>query len=149
MGDSLSRLDELLATQPLAVLATSHDGAPYASLVAVAPEGQTTVYFATPRATRKWGNVTTEPRVALMIDDRSNQPADFHAGAAATAMGIAVECCEDGVDVGRQALLRRHPHLRGFLTSPSTVIARIDVERWYVVTRFQSVDCITPGQATK
>ena len=149
MSESLARLDELLATQPLAVLATSHDGAPYASLVAVAPEGHTHVYFATPRATRKWGNVTAEPRVALMIDDRSNQAADFHAGAAATGMGRAIECCEDDVDAGRQALLRRHPHLGGFLTSPSTVIARVDVERWYVVTRFQSVDCITPGEATK
>lgn len=147
MSDSLARLDELLATQPLAVLATSHDGAPYASLVAVAPEGLTHVYFATPRTTRKWGNVSAEPRVALMIDDRSNQPADFHTGAAATGMGTATECCEHDIEGGRQALLRRHPHLSGFLTSPSTVIARIDVERWYVVTRFQSVDCITPSEA--
>jgi heme iron utilization protein len=149
MSDSLARLDELLATQPLAVLATSHGGEPYASLVAVAPEGHDHVYFATPRATRKWTNVTGEPRVALMIDDRSNQPADFHAGAAATGMGTAVECLGDAIDAGRRALAQRHPHLTGFLNSPSTVIARVDVERWYVVTRFQSVDCITPGEATR
>ena len=36
MSDTQQRLEQLLATEPLAVLSTSHDGAPYASLVAIA-----------------------------------------------------------------------------------------------------------------
>lgn len=139
---SRDRLQQLLESQPLAVLATSHDGAPYASLVAIAAQGHDRLYFATPRATRKWGNLSSNARVAVLLDDRSNEPADFHAASAATGIGAAVECGADEAPAGREVLLGRHPHLAGLLASPSTVFVRVDIERWYVVTRFQSVDCI-------
>ncbi len=139
---SRTRLHELLATQPLAVLATSDDGAPYASLVAIAAEGESCLYFATSRATRKWGNLSSDTRVAVLLDDRTGNRSDFHSAAAATGVGTASECIGEAAQTGRDALLARHPHLETFVTSPSTVIARVDVARWYVVTRFQSVDCI-------
>ncbi len=139
---SRARLHELLASQPLAVLATSHDGAPYASLIAIAADGESRLYFATPRATRKWGNLATESRVAVLLDDRSGHPSDFHRAAAATGVGTASECTDTDAETGRKALVERHPHLEAFVSAPSTVIARVDVFRWYVVTRFQSVDCI-------
>ncbi len=144
---SLTRLRELLATQPLAVLATSDGGAPYASLVAIATDGESRLYFTTPRATRKWGNLLSDTRVAVLLDDRTGDPNEFHAAAAATGIGTASECVGEAAETGRAAILARHPHLEAFVASPSTVIARVDVSRWYVVTRFQSVDCIecSPG----
>lgn len=149
MSDTQQRLEQLLATEPLAVLSTSHDGAPYASLVAIAALEPGRVHFATTRSTRKWGNVSEDPRVALLVDDRSNDPADFHRAAAATGIGAAAESEGANRDTAREALLERHPHLADFLASPSTVIASVDIERWYVVTRFQSVDCFTPRQAAR
>ncbi len=146
MTDTPQRLEQLLATQPLAVLSTSHNGAPYASLVAIAAREPGRVHFATTRSTRKWGNVSDDPRVALLVDDRSNDPADFHRAAAATGIGVASESEGAEREAARQTLLERHPHLAEFLASPSTVIASVEIERWYVVTRFQSVDCFTPGQ---
>jgi heme iron utilization protein len=139
MDDPRGSLDRLLTMQPLAVLATSSDGAPYTSLVAIAAEGCEKVFFATPRATRKWSNVLEDPRVSLLSDDRSNAPADLTNAIAATGIGLATECVGQDADIARAALRRRHPHMSGFLDSPSTVIAKVEIERWYLVSRFQSV----------
>lgn len=144
-NDSRARLEALLASQPLAVVATAHEGAPYASLVAIAAQGDARLFFATTRATRKWRNLEADPRIAILLDDRTREPADFHAAAAATGIGRATECAGEEAEAARAALLARHPHLADFLASPSTALVRVDIERWYVVTRFQAVDCIVTG----
>jgi heme iron utilization protein len=149
MNDSVARLDRLLATQPLAVLATSEEGAPYASLVAVANLGRSRLYFATPRATRKWGNMSSEPRVALLFDDRGNDPVDFHQAAAATGLGAARECEGEEAARGKAALLERHPHLAGFLSAPTSAVMCVDVQNWYVASRFQSVDRIECSESDR
>lgn len=129
----------LLAAQPLASLGTSEGGSPYLSLVAIAAERPAVLYFATTRATRKWANLTADPRVSLLVDNRSGRTADFHEATAATGVGTAAECAGDEAARGRELLLARHPHLREFLSAPSTAVMCVRIERWYVVTRFQSV----------
>ena len=71
-------LIKLLRAQPLAVLSTQQEGQPYASLVAfVSSDDLTRLYFATIRSTRKFANIMKDSRVAMLIDNRSNNPADF------------------------------------------------------------------------
>ena len=80
------QLQDLFASQYLAVLSTHGDGQPYASLVAfVASNDLKALYFATARSTRKFANLTAHPPVAMLIDSRTNRAADFHEAAAATA----------------------------------------------------------------
>lgn len=140
--DALQRLGALLESESLAVVATSDRGAPYCSLVAIAAPETALVYFATTRSTHKWENLSADPRVSVLVDNRRNEPVDFHEATAATGLGIAEECLGEDAVNARATTLGRHPYLVDFLESPSTVLVRVRIDRWYVVTRFQQVDCI-------
>ena len=134
------RLRALLESQRLAVLATHREGQPYGSLVSfVATEDMKQVLFATTRSTRKYENLTADARVALLIDNRSNQDSDIHEATAVTATGRADEI--DGADKERflRLYLERHPHLQDFVNSPTCALLRVRVETYYLVNRFQEV----------
>ena len=133
-------LKELCTGQPLAVLATDAGSGPYASLVAVAitPDLRQ-LYFATPRATRKWANLTGNRHVSLLIDNRSNRVTDFSRAAAATVIGTAEELSGTELESGLAIFLRRHPHLAEFTASPSCALFRVQIGSIYLVTRFQNV----------
>ena len=139
-AEHLPVLQELCRSQPLAVLATDAGSHPYASLVAVAvTEDLRHLYFATPRATRKWSNLTRNPQVSLLLDNRTNQVSDFRRSAAATLLGTSQEL--EGIDreEGLRVYLSRHPHLADFATSPSCALFKVQLDRIYLVTRFQNV----------
>ncbi len=87
-------IKNLLERQPLAVLATQDNGQPYTSLMAFAfTEDLRFLVFATATSTRKYMNIIEESRVALLIDDRSNNGEDFQKASALTILG---EACEVG-----------------------------------------------------
>jgi len=133
-------LKELCISQPLAVLATDAGSGPYASLVAVAitPDLRQ-LFFATPRATRKWANLAGNHHVSLLIDNRSNQVSDFSRAAAATVIGTAEELSGADLETGLAIFLRRHPHLADFTASPSCALFRVQIASIFLVTRFQNV----------
>jgi nitroimidazol reductase NimA-like FMN-containing flavoprotein (pyridoxamine 5'-phosphate oxidase superfamily) len=133
-------LHELCCDQPLAVLATSAGSAPYASLVAVAVTPDLhRLYFATPRATRKAANLAGNPKVSLLLDNRSNLLTDFTRAAAATIIGRAEEVHGSARATGLELFLKRHPHLADFTESPGTALFMVTVTRISLVTRFQQV----------
>ena len=138
--DCAQVLHELCCDQPLAVLATACESAPYASLVAIAMTADLRrLYFATPRATRKAANLAGNPRVALLLDNRSNRLTDFTRAAAATVIGTAEELRGDERASGLALYLEHHPHLAEFAASPGTVLFVVTVTRISLVTRFQQV----------
>lgn len=131
---------DLLSSQPLAVLATHGDAGPYASLVAIAATDDLRhLLFATTRATRKFANLQADARVAFLVDNRSNEEADFHEAVAATLRGRAQEVAPDERDAFLDIYLARHPHLRDFVTAPTCAFLKVEVTACYVVTRFQEV----------
>lgn len=131
-------LKELCRNQPLAVLATAAGSAPYANLVAVtfAPDLRH-LFFATSRTTRKWRNLSSNPRVSLLIDNRSNR--DFNQAAAATILGTAKELIGVDREEGQNLYLAKHPHLTDFLAGPDCALFQMTIEQIYLVTRFQEV----------
>lgn len=133
-------LEELFRAQRFAVLATAQVGEPYASLVAfaVTPDLKG-VLFVTSRLTRKYGNLRSDPRAALLVDSRANCVADFQTAVAVTVLGRASEL--DGAV--RQSFLgmflERHPSMREFAHAPTTSLFRVSVERYVLVDHFQHV----------
>jgi nitroimidazol reductase NimA-like FMN-containing flavoprotein (pyridoxamine 5'-phosphate oxidase superfamily) len=133
-------LKDLFSSQPLAVLASQGNGQPYGNLVAfAATDDLKFLLFATARATRKYANITKDPRVAMVIDSRTNQKVDFQKAVAVTATGIVekVKGAEKNHLLGLYLL--KHPHLKKFVTSPSCALLRVKVDTYYVVRRFQKV----------
>jgi len=133
-------LRKLLRSQPLAVLATQNQGQPYASLVAFASSNDLkSLYFATPRSTRKYANLSGDSRVAMLVDNRSNKVSDFRWAMAATATGTAEEVDPSERERALDRYLEKHPHLSDFVHSPTCAFCKIRVQTFFVVTRFQNV----------
>lgn len=61
------RLFRQLESGRLAVVATTHDGTPEAAVVAFTPLADQRLVFATHADTRKFANLQTNPRVAVVI----------------------------------------------------------------------------------
>ncbi len=139
-ADPVAALRELLVRERLGVLATHGPEYPYASLVAVRVSGDLRrLYFTTPRATRKFAFLSTDPKVAMLIDSREDGERDFHDAAAATAVGSARELLGEERDAQLRPFLERHPQLATFAAAPSTALVELAVDTWYLVRRFQNV----------
>jgi nitroimidazol reductase NimA-like FMN-containing flavoprotein (pyridoxamine 5'-phosphate oxidase superfamily) len=138
--ETLALIRNLLESQKLAVLSTQNHGQPYSNIVAIAATVDLRyLLFATTRATRKYANLMADSRVAVLVDNRRNDPADFVEAAALTALGQAWEV--QGAE--RQQLLpvylKKHPYLEEFVAAPTCALLRVRVDKYIVVTRFQEV----------
>jgi nitroimidazol reductase NimA-like FMN-containing flavoprotein (pyridoxamine 5'-phosphate oxidase superfamily) len=133
-------ITELFSGQKLAVLSSSGNERPYASLVAfAATEDLHYIIFATTRSTRKYANLIAESKVALLIDNRTNTEKDFSYAVAATALGTAEEVKDSENEYFLDIYLKKHSHLKEFVTSPSCALLKVNVGKYYVVNRFQNV----------
>ena len=134
------RLRDLCISQKLAVVSTQSDGQPYASLVAfVASDDLHHIFFVTPRTTRKFANLTSDSRVAVLINSSANEESDFHDAISITVTGMA----EELMDPDRQHVLKqylsKHPYLEDFAKSPSCAVIRVVAKSYYMVQNFQKV----------
>lgn len=139
--DSLRHtIQTVLDSQIQAVLATQRQRQPHTSLMAFAATPDLRqIAFATYRATQKYANLLDNPRASLLIDNRCNSAADYRDAVAISAQGAVRE--PDPAE--RQPLLDlylgKHPRLRDFVTADDCALLLLDVECYFVVTRFQSV----------
>ncbi len=124
-----------------AVLATSDEGRPYASLIAFAlmPNFQK-VIFATSRETRKYKNMMSQRSVSILIDNRSQTPDDLNSAEAVTLIG-SVQPLTQGA--GKEECIRifldKHPQLTSFIDDAETALMTMSIEEAVHVTRFQNV----------
>ena len=133
-------LKDLFSSQRLAVLATQSSRQPYGNLVAfMATNDLRHLLFATTRATRKYDNISKNPRIAMVVDNRSNREADFHQAAAVTATGVVKETEGPEKDRFQKLYLAKHPYLKEFVSSPTCALLKVEVETYYVVRQFQNV----------
>jgi general stress protein 26 len=133
-------LQPLLATQKYAVLATDNHGQPYTSLMAYSIIDDLRAFILmTERDRLKYENLITNPRVAILIDNRENLGSDLDTTIAVTAQGVAEEITGDACDEWRAFCLARHPALRSFAESPSCALIRIRVTSYLIVRQFQDV----------
>lgn len=135
-----NRLRSLFRSQKLAVVATQAGGQPYASLVAfVATDDLRHIFFVTARTTRKFSNLTSDWRVAVLVNSSVNQESDFHDAISITVTGRA----EEIKDSERQRILNlylsKHPYLEDFARSPSCALIRVVARSYYMVQNFQNV----------
>jgi|GEM_PF-414679 len=134
------KLRDLFESQNLGVLSTQRSGQPYASLIAFyASDDLKNFYFVTPKTTRKFQNLKTDPRVAILVDSSTNQSTDFHRAIAVTMVGEASE-----VDVSKhpslvKKYLEKHPYLEDFVRSPSIGLVKVSARSYFLVQNFQNV----------
>jgi len=143
-SDLRQTLKDMFTTQRFCVLATQGQGQPYGSLVAFAEtDDMKQLVFATSRETRKFSNLVSEPRVALVIDSRSNSDSDLRNAVAVTALGPAHEAAGDEKERLARVYVAKHPGLAGFIGSPDMAVCAVAVED-YVIARFREVMVLRP-----
>lgn len=136
----------LFDSQSLAVLATSKDDQPYASLVlfAATPDLKE-IIFLTPNTTRKYDHLIHNPKVAVLVNDTTNQKEDIDRAASVTATGIAAILEHEKKKQYLDLYLYRHPHLKSFSDLKTTALVCVAVDRYVLVTQFQKVVEIQGG----
>ena len=98
------------------------------------------IYFATTRATRKYGNILQDPQASFLVDDRNNTVQDFHQTSVVTAMGLVHEVKETGRESIFKRLSEKAPRSGVFRAfTPNCAHLKINVTKYIVVTRFQNV----------
>ena len=135
-----NRLRNLFETQNLAVVATQTGGQPYASLVAfVATDDLRHLFFVTARTTRKFSNLISDSRVAVLVNSSVNEESDFHDAVALTITGVAEEVSDSEKQDILKLYLSKHPYLEDFARSPSCALIRVTARSFYMVQNFQNV----------
>ncbi len=136
------QVKKLCASQRLCVLATQYDGQPYSNLVAFAEAGGLrNLIFVTSRNTRKYANSISNPKVAIMIDNRKNRMADFKAALAVTAIGTAEEVSGSERYRLEEAYVSKYPHLAEFVNGSDKALMKVTVTD-YIIARFDRVQFI-------
>jgi nitroimidazol reductase NimA-like FMN-containing flavoprotein (pyridoxamine 5'-phosphate oxidase superfamily) len=135
----------LLASQRFAVLATQSEGQPYSNLVAFAEaDNLRSLLFVTGRDTKKYSNTIASKRVAVLVDNRTNQASDLDKAVAVTALGTIEEVSTDCRGYLSAIYLSKHPQLEDFLRKPSNALMRVAVTD-YIVASFESVRHLHTG----
>ena len=144
--ETLNQIRGLFDSQRLAVLATQKNDQPYASLMlfAATPDLKEIV-FLTPDTTRKYDNLVHNPKVAILINNTTNEAEDIYRAVSVTATGIAHVIKHEEKDKFLALYLNRHPHLKPFSDSPTTALVSIKVDRYVLVSQFQNVVEIQVG----
>ena len=129
----------LLENEERAVLATIGAEGPHASLMAFAAvDGGATLVFATLKDTRKYRNLRSDNRGALLIDNRSAQAKMPGEIITATAMGHVQECSLKTRSDYAELLTARHPRLKDFIRDEDCAIMALRIDNYRVVGRFQT-----------
>ena len=139
-AEELSELIKgLLASQRFAVIATQSQRQPYNNLIAFAEaDNLMSLLFVTGRDTKKYSNTKANKRVAVLVDNRTNQVADISGAIAITALGTVEEVAVDKRAYLSEIYLSKHPQLKDFLLKPSNALMRVAVTD-YIVASFESV----------
>ncbi len=139
-SDVIQRIKKVIDSQSVAVLGTSRNDEPYSCLVAYAATDDVNHFiFATMRQRLKYRNLSINPRVSLIIDDRDEKSSDFNETTSITVIGTARDIVGPERDENAALLLRRHPSLTDFVNSPECAVIQVDVDKIYVVSEFESV----------
>lgn len=132
-------LKELLSSQQYAVLSTQKDGKPYCSLIAFAfDENVSFIIFATLRNTRKYANMSSNPEISIIVDNRTNTARDLIDGTAITITGHAEELGFSEWDEYSKIYLLKLPHMKEFIETKNCALLRLAVKDYYISSNFIS-----------
>ncbi len=141
---TLEKIRRLLADQQLAALATQDDSGPYLSLMAFAVSRDLdSLLIATKRGTRKFANILKNPKVALLIDNRTAGGADLNNTMALTILGTAQEPEEEEKAFLTERFRKQHPGMQVFLDDPGCILLEIKTEKYILISQLEESETIS------
>ncbi len=129
MSASLEKMLALIQENDMCVLATVSGGQPHVSLMAyMASEDGCRLYLLTSTETKKFRNLSQNPKVSLMIDDRTGQDSPEEVRALSVS-GV----CSPLDPIGeaqeiKERFVKAHPHLKGIAQDPAVRVVAVEVD---------------------
>jgi len=120
---------EIIRANDLGVLATCADHQPHSSLMAYVPhEDCRTIYMLTQRDSRKFRNISANPRVSLMVDTRLDSPESRPAIKALTISGTCSPSPQSMQKQFKHLLVQNHPQLETMAAQEDSIVMEITIE---------------------
>ena len=127
-------IEGVLETSGFAVLATEGNGQPHASLIAITPFANfRRLIFATYRNTLKYQNLSSNNKVAVLIESGVNNMKDLKESAVLTIIGHTEEVKTEENEAAYRAHLKRHPEMDSFMLSPDCALILVIAQSFQVV----------------
>jgi len=134
-------IENILMNSRFAVLATEGDGQPHASFIAITPMANyRALVFATYRNTQKYRNLTSNGKVALLVESGNNLNSEQQDSFVLTAFGHVEEIRIEDLEAVYNAHLEWHPDLLSFLQTEDCTLVRIKVDTYQVVRGIDDVE---------
>lgn len=120
-----SDIQKMISENKVCVMATVSDGAPHCSLMSYATNNDCCeIYMATLKDTKKYRNLMANPSVSLLIDTRDAGPKGKTRALTVTGVVQTIRDDQKLAEI-RKTLLKKHPDLKDFFSSPDTQIVVI------------------------
>lgn len=137
----------LLRVCRFGVLATDDGTSPHLSLVAFAvTDDLESLIFATQRTTQKYANLRSNPRAAMLMDNRAQLGDSLDPGVAVTATGRAEEMSGGARGGLERLLLAKHPGMAGFVDSKTCALVLLRVDNYRQVCGLSEVRSLRISQ---
>jgi nitroimidazol reductase NimA-like FMN-containing flavoprotein (pyridoxamine 5'-phosphate oxidase superfamily) len=137
MSDALfDRIRDLVRAKDICVLATTSGERPHCSLMAyVADEECREIYMVTGRNTTKYRNLSANPEVSLLIDNREEHSSGDRQHARALTVDGTFEPMGDEDKKGRVAarFREKHPHLKAIMDDPDSQLVCVKVRSFLLL----------------
>lgn len=134
----------VLKTSGFAVLATEGNDQPHASLIAITPFGNfRQIIFATYRNTLKYRNLSSNNKVAVLIESGVINIKGLKQSVVLTIIGQTEEIDPAEKEAAYQAHLKRHPEMESFMLSSDCALIQVIAKSYQVVFGIDNMSWIT------
>lgn len=124
----LQKVKEIILEHDLAVLATCFENKPHCSLMAYVPDSECRILrMLTLKDSRKYFNISRNPRVSLLIDTR-NPETPREEFKALTISGMCVEASTKEQKSLKEMLIRKHAQLKGLAGREDSIVLEVSIE---------------------
>ncbi|WP_045214784.1 pyridoxamine 5'-phosphate oxidase family protein [Desulfonatronovibrio magnus] len=124
---------KIMKQNDLAVLTTSTENQPHCSLMAfICDDKGHNIFMLTQKDSSKFRNISANPKVAVMIDTRTQSP-DRSSIKALTVKGTCSPAQSIDQDTLKEQLLKQHPQLQGLAAQRDAIILQIKAESFLLL----------------
>jgi general stress protein 26 len=132
----LEKMKDIVKGNDLCVLATVSEGKPHCSLMSYITDDECSeIYMISHKQTKKYGNLTGNPIVSLLIDTREEERGQRRIDIKALTVIGEFQTIKDQTkkSVIHAKFLKTHPHLADFLNDPGAEIFCIKIRSFQLL----------------
>lgn len=132
-GEIYEKIYEIMTNQQFGVLATIENGVPHTSIVAfTVTNSLRTILFLTKQEGRKYKNISSNPKVTILVDHRPQSSKKITGSFAVTATGTAKPVDLKSANATKELFLFCHPSLSEYLDDPAFALVSITISNYEV-----------------